>query len=93
MKAKVGQVIQEKARRKYARALGHILGTPREAELMEANVPKSVMPKSDGNDGQWFCIDCGELPQNNWQASSHESEKPKHRLAFRNFSSGDIEEP
>lgn len=42
----------------------------------------TVREKSAGDNGQFICIDCGDLPQNNMMAQSH----PKsHRIAWRNF--------
>lgn len=52
-----------------------------------------VKPKAAGNRGQWFCIDCGFPPQNNWQAHTHVDEHPAHRMAWRNFETGDLEVP
>jgi hypothetical protein len=52
-----------------------------------------VKPKAPGTRGQWFCIDCGACPQNNWQAQTHVEESPKHRMAWRNFETGDVEVP
>ena len=52
----------------------------------------TVSPKAEGDRGQWFCIDCGYAPQNNMQANSHESAKPAHRLAWRNFETTNVEE-
>jgi hypothetical protein len=52
-----------------------------------------VKPKAPGSRGQWFCIDCGACPMNNWQAQSHTEERPKHRMAWRNFETGDLEVP
>lgn len=62
------------------------------------NYDGEVHEKTDGSQGQWFCIDCGELPMNNMQAQSHAgSEKfaefPKHRMAWRNFESSKLEVP
>lgn len=83
MNAKAGDKISDKARKAYARAIGnaplHIVDTV-------------VQPKTTGQGGQWFCIDCGELPQNNFSANTHEREKPKHRLAWRSVANN-IEEP
>lgn len=50
-----------------------------------------VQPKGDELGGQWFCIDCGELPPNNFSAWGHVDDKPKHRLAW--LTAGRIEEP
>lgn len=52
----------------------------------------TVSPKAPGDRGQWFCIDCGESPQNNLMANSHESHRPSHRLAWRNFATDAVEE-
>ena len=49
-----------------------------------------VQPKAPGEKGQWVCIDCGALPENNMQAHSHTK---SHRLAWRSFDSGNIEAP
>lgn len=79
--AKAGDVIGKKARN-VLRKTGHD--------------QESVMNKGEGNEGQWFCIDCGLFPENNFQAIGHASGKyathPKHRLAWRSFVSGKIEE-
>ena len=68
--------------------------------LSKRGLPYSnvVGDKTAGQQGQWFCIDCGELPMNNMQAQSHAgSEKfasnPDHRMAWRNFESGKLEAP
>lgn len=50
-----------------------------------------VQPKSEGPNGQWICIDCGELPPNNMSAWWHADSHPKHRLAW--LTAGRIEEP
>lgn len=52
-----------------------------------------VAAKTSGGGGQWFCIDCGAFPENQFMAGSHEREKPKHRIAWRSASTGNIEEP
>lgn len=79
MKAKAGDKFTKAARKhRYAGAL-----FPDEP----------VQPKAPGTKGQWVCITCGDLPQNNWQANTHEEEHPKHKLAWRNFESGKVEEP
>ncbi len=62
----------------------------------EASLPASlstVHAKTAGNQGQWFCIDCGTPLLNNWEASAHDSEKPKHRLAWHSHVSGNLEVP
>lgn len=51
----------------------------------------TVEPKSPEPGGQWICIDCGELPQNNMSAWQHADAHPKHRLAW--LIAGRIEEP
>lgn len=78
--AKAGDVVTAKALKALARAGGHAVET-------------IVRPKTEGNAGQWFCIDCGELPQNNMGAWGHAEAHPKHRFAWRNFKSGELEEP
>lgn len=85
--AKAGDVISADARRRLAK----LLGGPRRLAISAIQI--AVAPKSAGTNGQWICIDCGELPQNNMQAWGHMDERPGHRLAWRNFESGKIEEP
>ena len=53
----------------------------------------SLRASAAGVQGQWFCIDCGTPLLSNWEASSHDSEKPKHRLAWHSFTSGNMEVP
>lgn len=84
MKAKAGDTIETKARERMARAQG---------QRPLDHMPTVVEPKTEGDAGQWFCITCGELPQNQMQAGSHETEHPKHKLAWRSFASGNIEAP
>lgn len=83
--AKVGDVISEKARKAYAKALG--------GRVPLAAIETHVTTKTEGQGGQWFCIDCGAFPENQFMAGSHERDKPKHRLAWRSASSGNVEEP
>lgn len=82
--AKAGDIITEKAREKLAAAMG--------GNVPIVCIPDRVVAKTDSKEGQWFCITCGALPQNNMQASTHESEHPSHRLGWRG-ATGDIEEP
>lgn len=77
--AKAGDAISKKARSVLKNALG-----------LEQEV---VLEKSPGNAGQWFCIDCGLSPENNMQMWGHQEAKPKHRIAWRSFTSGLVEEP
>lgn len=77
--AKAGDKITAKARKVLEQRLGY--------------TPETVQPKAEGAQGQWFCITCGDLPQNNFQAQTHRDECPKHKLAWRNFESGQVEEP
>jgi hypothetical protein len=60
----------------------HYFGTPAKCR---------VAPKSDdGAVGQWICIDCGELPENNFAMHSH----PKsHRIAWLNRTAMRVEVP
>jgi hypothetical protein len=79
--------------------------------------PHTIKPKAPGSAGQWVCIDCGYLCQNQIDAHNHaelhnrkqvvrslgrkgargkaqfETVTEQHRLAWRNFETGDIEEP
>jgi hypothetical protein len=80
--AKAGDAVKPAARKRLAQLCGN---APLKC------IPDRVIAKHDGNTGQWICIDCGEPFSNNWQASSHESEKPKHRLAWRTVNG--FEEP
>jgi hypothetical protein len=84
--AKAGDKITERARRALRRRLGG-------GRMPLEAIQDEVVAKSAGDRGQWFCIDCGELPRNNLEAHSHQEESPKHRLAWRDFTSGKIEEP
>ena len=52
-------------------------------------VGTEVQPKAEGDRGQWLCIDCGEPFPNNMQAQGHTK---SHRLAWRNFETGNLEE-
>lgn len=66
---------------------------------------RTVKPKAYGTDGQWLCIDCGHPCENQIDAYNHSEKhgktkygkphgkKQSHRLAWRNFHTGDIEEP
>lgn len=58
-----------------------------------ASVQETVESKSSGDRGQWLCITCGALPQNQLEAGSHERKYPRHRFAWRSFVSGRIEAP
>jgi len=78
--AKAGDMVTEKA----LKAL---------VTLGMRGAPKVECAKSAGQAGQWLCIDCGETPQNNMGAWSHAEEHPKHRFGWRNFESGNLEEP
>lgn len=79
--AKSGDMISAKAGAKLRKRFRGLFDS-REACL--------VHPKSEGDGGQWLCIDCGEVFANNLEASSH----PKsHRLAWRSFTSGKLEVP
>jgi len=55
--------------------------------------PKLVEPKADGDQGQWFDIDDGYPAQHNMDRDSHAEAHPKHRWAWRNFATGNVEEP
>lgn len=76
MLAKAGDTFSKKARDKLVSF----------ERMIDLDAP--VHPRADGQRGQWICIDCGDLPRNNWDASSHPK---KHRLAWRNFVSGNVE--
>lgn len=78
-RAKAGDKLSKKANDRLFKQFKIVLG--------------DVEPKSSGNSGQWLCIDCGELPQNNMMAWAHSDQHPKHRFAWRNFDSGKLEEP
>lgn len=39
----------------------------------------TIAPKSESQNGQWVCVDCGEVFQNNMQAHGHTS---SHRRAW-----------
>ena len=92
--AKAGDKISAKASAKLRKSDPHghffpgVSGRMPEAEAKEWC---TVAPKSTGDHGQWVCIDCGELPQNNMMAQSHAS---SHRVAWRNADNdGRLEEP
>lgn len=86
MKAKAGETITTKARDALARAMGFA----RRDQKIDPCIPTKVEPKGDGKAGQWFCITCGALPMNNFEADGHPR---SHKLAWRSFESGKIEEP
>lgn len=46
---------------------------------------RAVYARSDGEAGQWLCIDCGELPLSKADAVRHSLSRQTHRLAWRNF--------
>lgn len=79
--------ITEKARKRLCEAMG--------ANFPLEHIPQKVEPKGDGKAGQWFCITCGDLPQNNLMASAHVGTTwgKRHKLAWRSFDSGKIEAP
>lgn len=85
--AKAGDKISKKARKVLAKFAYGMRGAIVDLEMLE-NIPSVVEPKTEGNEGQWFCIDCGALPQHNLGAWSHSEQKPKHRFAWRNFATG-----
>jgi len=85
MQAKVGDKIEPAARKRLAKAMG--------GRLTAEDMPTEVSPKTDGSQGQWFCVTCGELPQNNMQCWGHQDDKPMHKMAWRSHDSGKIEEP
>lgn len=85
MEAKAGDKITEKARKRLAMCMGG--NYPIDA------IPTAVEPKGAGQAGQWFCITCGDLPQNNMSAQIHADDHRTHRLAWRSFDSGKIEAP
>lgn len=84
-RAKEGDEITATAREKLATAMG--------GRMTAERLPTHVGAKAEGERGQWFCATCGELPQNNMQADTHERSHPKHKLAWRSFDSGKIEAP
>ena len=49
----------------------------------------TVQPKAPGDSGQRLCSDCGTPFANNMQANAHTK---SHRLAWRNFETGNLEE-
>jgi len=81
--AKAGDAITLKARKK----LGSLMRV--DAKYVQA----IVKPKAPGNAGQWLCVTCGEPFANNLEAHFHSGKHPKHKFAWRNFETGDIEEP
>lgn len=81
--AETDEAIAPKARKRLA----SLLRMPLDA------IQKTVGPKTPGDTGQWLCITCGALPQNQIEAGSHERQNPKHRFAWRSFTSGRIEAP
>ena len=56
-------------------------------------VPEVVGAKTPCDRGQWLCVDCGYPCQNNIDAWNHAEQHKKHRFAWRNFDSGNLEEP
>jgi hypothetical protein len=80
MQAKGGDKLTKKARERLARLMGAPIGA----------IETEVAPKTEGATGQWICITCGDPFANNMEADGH---TPKHKLAWRSFVSGKIEEP
>lgn len=78
--AKAGDMVTEEALKRLAK-------------IGVRGAPKVVCAKSAGDRGQWLCIDCGYPCQNNVDAWSHAEQKKGHRFAWRNFESGNLEEP
>jgi hypothetical protein len=77
MEAKAGDEVSKKA-------LGKLVARLRGPSPA---VNRVVQPKTETEGGQWFCIDCGELPQNNMEAHSHAGDSkyashPGHRLGW-----------
>lgn len=62
-----------------AKAVKRLTGTfPHMRDLLVGDGLR-VQPKSDAKSGQWGCVDCGEMLQNNMSAQGHNA---KHRLAW-----------
>lgn len=82
--AAVGDVLSARAGAKLRRTLN--------ADVFRARFGTrelcTVRPKGEGQDGQWICIDCGELPANNLQVHGHPR---SHRIAW--LTPGGIEVP
>ena len=68
-------------------------GCPDPIKTGKKKIRADVKPKAPGNAGQWLCVTCGEPFANNLEAHFHSGKHPKHKFAWRNFETGDIEEP
>ncbi len=77
--AEVGDKISEKTQK--------ILGS------RTRRTPTEVKPKAPGANGRWVDIDDGYFAQNNSDAWNHAESYPKHRWAWMNAETGDLEVP
>jgi len=84
--AKARDTITLKARKKMCSMMSCRDLDPNKLQL-------KVLPKAPGNQGQWICITCGFPASNNLEACSHMDDNKLHKFAWRNFETGNIEEP
>ena len=73
--AKEGDVLSARAGAKLRKSLPAALFQARFGTREKC----TVRAKGAGQQGQWICVDCGELPENNMQVHGHAK---SHRIAW-----------
>lgn len=86
--AKAGALLSEKVRKVWAKRT-RLYETDPERAMAEA--PTVVAEKSDGTRGAWFCMECGEVHRNGFDAHWHAEKHPLH--AWISLDADRLEEP